>query len=126
MFKIVNKYFGKHKLFIKTGLHITVEGMIFSLVMSIVLEVVHGLFLKLILNINVNFFSLLLITLICSIFAMVSYFIFSFLKKENDITHYVSLNPRKYGLLEIYNGVLFTAPIIYFIYSIFSPSIFIT
>lgn len=125
MFTLGNKKMGKHKIFPRVNLDFSFEGVLAALIISLVVELLHGMLLNIRFHIRINWIPFILIIIISSLFSIIGKMIFAYMKKENDVSFFALTGNEKYGLLEVYDGVLFLFPLLYFIYFIFEPVIFI-
>ena len=108
---LVGSYFGKHKLADKVSPAKTIEGSIGGFVCAIVLVLVYGLILKL-LGYTVSFGVLAIYGFIGSVVCQIGDLFFSVIKRLAGIKDYGDLIPGHGGMLDRFDSIHFTAPVI--------------
>ena len=112
--------FGKHKLLKQVSPHKTIEGSIGGILGSILLGIIYILTLNNFIKIDITM-SLIRVSIACAIgaiFSQIGDLTASAIKREYNIKDYGNLIPGHGGVLDRFDSVIFTAPIIYFIYHI--------
>lgn len=123
-FKIINIKFGKHKIFKNIKCDFSIEGVIGSIIITFIIEMLHILILYIFFSIKIVWLTYVPMVIICVILSIVAKLIFFYVKKENDMKHFRSFVPDMYGILELFDSTLFICPIMYLIYVGFSPVVF--
>ena len=112
--------FGKHKLTEQVSPHKTIEGSIGGILGSILLGVVYVFVLNNFVKIDITM-SLIRVSIACAlsaIFSQIGDLTASAIKREYSIKDYGNLIPGHGGVLDRFDSVIFTAPIIYFMFHI--------
>lgn len=112
--------FGKHKLIKLVSPHKTIEGSIGGILGSILLGVVYVFILNNFIKIDI-YMSLIRVSIACAlgaIFSQIGDLTASAIKREYNIKDYGNLIPGHGGVLDRFDSVIFTAPIIYFMFHI--------
>lgn len=111
---------GKHKLIEQVSPHKTIEGSIGGVLGSIVLGIIYVFVLNYFIKIDINM-SIIRVSITCAlsaIFSQIGDFTASAIKREYNIKDYGNLIPGHGGVLDRFDSVIFTAPIIYFMFHI--------
>ncbi|KXZ39805.1 phosphatidate cytidylyltransferase [Alkalithermobacter thermoalcaliphilus JW-YL-7 = DSM 7308] len=106
-------FFGKHKLIPKVSPKKTVEGSIGGIIGSIISCVIFGYLT------NQNVLDMVIIGFMGSIFAQVGDLFASSVKRFVNIKDYGKLIPGHGGILDRFDSIIFTAPVVYHYVSIF-------
>lgn len=117
---LVGVLFGKHKLVPHLSPKKTIEGAIGGIVGSAVVGGLFGFFL-LDKTMNVNQFGAILFVIgaIGSVVSQVGDLAASAVKRNHDIKDYGNLIPGHGGIMDRFDSVIFTAPMIYFLIILF-------
>ncbi len=112
----VGVLFGKHKMSPKLSPKKSIEGLFGGIIGAGLLGLLYGLFLKS--HIPPTSLILLKLFIICSLGALpavIGDLAASAIKRNNDIKDYGTLIPGHGGVLDRFDSIIFTAPIIYFL-----------
>lgn len=112
--------FGKHKLTRLVSPHKTIEGAVGGILGSILLGIIYVFILNNFVKIDI-YMSLIRVSIACAlgaIFSQIGDLTASAIKREYNIKDYGDLIPGHGGVLDRFDSVIFTAPIIYFMYHI--------
>ncbi|MGI6727640.1 MAG: phosphatidate cytidylyltransferase [Anaerovoracaceae bacterium] len=101
--------FGKHKLCPKISPKKTIEGSIGGIIGSMILSGIFGLFVA-----NELMFHCIIIGLIGSVVSQIGDLTASIFKRKMGIKDYGNLIPGHGGILDRFDSVLFTAPLVYY------------
>ncbi|MCH5297092.1 MAG: phosphatidate cytidylyltransferase [Ruminococcus sp.] len=105
---------GKHKLCPSISPKKTVEGVIGGVVFCVISAVLVGLLFQYLItpNIKINFFALILLGVIDAPISIVGDLGFSLIKRRYNIKDYGSIFPGHGGMLDRFDSIIFTAPVI--------------
>lgn len=116
----VGVFFGKHKLCVKISPKKTIEGAIGGLCGSVLVMLLAGV---VILNISVveyvNYFSLGVLGVMCSVFAQFGDLTASVIKRQFGIKDYGHILPGHGGFMDRIDSIIFVAPLVYYFVTIF-------
>lgn len=118
-------FFGKHKLAPKISPKKTVEGALFGILTTVLGFLLMGFIYTqvrlLIFNdvIYVSYTVLACSAVICSVIGMVGDLFASAIKRQTGIKDYGNIMPGHGGVMDRFDSVLFVAPVLYFIMSVF-------
>ncbi len=104
---------GKHKLCPRISPNKTIEGSLGGLVGSIVMSTLTGLFFNKMYNMDINTIHYLIIGLIIGVISQTGDLSASKIKRYCNIKDFGSLIPGHGGILDRFDSLLFTLPIIY-------------
>lgn len=109
------KAIGKHKLIPTLSPNKTIEGFIGGILGSMVITAIYVIVVSNILNINDIYITILLILAsgIAAIFSQVGDLTASAIKRYTNIKDYGKLIPGHGGIMDRFDSILFTAPIVY-------------
>jgi len=112
------RLFGKHKMSPELSPKKTVEGLIGGIIGAGLLGVIYGLFLngrvEQFNNVNI-YITLFVVCALGSIPAVIGDLAASAIKRNNDVKDYGTLIPGHGGVLDRFDSMIFTAPIIYYL-----------
>ncbi len=106
---------GKHKLCPKISPKKTVEGAVTGIIAGTVIPLIAGVIFKQFFfapELSVNYLSFALIGLLGSLISILGDLSFSLIKRSCNIKDYGSLIPGHGGMLDRFDSVIFTAPLI--------------
>ena len=103
------RLFGKHKMSPELSPKKTVEGLIGGILGSGLLGVIYGFFL------NGRVEQLFIVCALGAIPAVIGDLAASAIKRNNDVKDYGTLIPGHGGVLDRFDSMIFTAPIIYYL-----------
>ena len=106
------KLFGRHKLLEPVSPNKTIEGAIGGLVLAMVFCVVYGLF------VHAQIGWMVLYGFVGSLGAQIGDLCFSAIKRIVGVKDFSDFLPGHGGILDRFDSVLFTAPLLYLLYSI--------
>lgn len=109
------RFFGKKKLCPKISPKKTVAGVVGGFVLNLTVMLLIGLVLKA--WFTVNFLPLVLLALLGTPISIVGDLSFSLIKREFGIKDYGKLIPGHGGILDRFDGVSFTLPLAYLLFS---------
>lgn len=105
------KFLGRHKAFPHLSPNKTVEGCVGGLVSAVVMMLLYGLILSL-LHYSINYLSLALYGIFGSVACQLGDLAFSAVKRQYDVKDYGNLIPGHGGMLDRFDSMHFTAPMI--------------
>ena len=111
-------FFGKHKLCPEISPKKTVEGAIGGLVVNVAFVMLCGLFFSQVFyggEKQVNYLSLFLIGFFGTFVSMLGDLSFSLIKRSCHIKDFGQVIPGHGGILDRFDSVIFTAPVIYYL-----------
>lgn len=111
------RFFGKKKLCPKISPKKTVEGVVGGFVLSLICFMLVGLIVQNAFNKDISYISLAIISLVCTPISIIGDLTFSVIKRESGIKDYGKLIPGHGGILDRFDGVVFTLPLVYVINS---------
>ena len=116
----VGVFFGKHKLCEKISPKKTIEGAIGGLCGSVIVMLLTGV---VILNISsditdVNYLSLGILGILCSVFAQFGDLTASVIKRQFGIKDYGHILPGHGGFMDRIDSIIFVAPLVYYFITI--------
>ncbi len=116
----VGRLFGKHKMSPKLSPKKSIEGLFGGIIGAGILGILYGLFLKnQIQNTDMILVKLFFVGALGAIPAVIGDLAASGIKRNNDIKDYGTLIPGHGGVLDRFDSMIFTAPIIYFLLEFF-------
>lgn len=116
------KAFGRHKLCPEISPKKTVEGLVGGVVSSVAIMALLGWFFSSVFyqgERQVNYVSLLLIGLLGSLTSVLGDLSFSLIKRSCNIKDFGNVLPGHGGVLDRFDSVIFTAPLVYFVTLLF-------
>ena len=111
------KIFGKHKLCPRLSPKKTIEGSIGGVIGCCVSLLIYGLIVQFVFNIGVNYSNLMLLGIISSATSQFGDLAASRIKRQYGIKDYGKIRPGHGGVMDRFDSVMFTAPIVYIIVS---------
>ena len=103
---------GKRKLAPEISPKKTIEGMYGGLVGAVMAMVFYGFVLRVFFAFNINFFTLILMSVIGSFAALLGDLSMSYIKREAKIKDFGTILPGHGGVLDRFDSLLFAAPVI--------------
>ncbi len=111
---LAGNLFGKRKLCPKISPNKTIEGSIGGILGSIILLIVYSIYFDL-----SPMWKIILLSIFCSIMAQLGDLVASKIKRICGIKDYGYIMPGHGGILDRFDSIIFTAPVIYYYISIF-------
>ncbi len=111
-------FFGKHKLIPAVSPKKTVEGSIGAVIGSVLIFLLYGLILSAI-GFMVNYFALLLLSIVCGVVAQLGDLSASVIKRAFGAKDFGDLIPGHGGLLDRLDSVMFIAPVVFYFVNFF-------
>lgn len=112
----VGVLFGKHKMSPKLSPKKSIEGLIGGIVGAGVLGLLYGIFLsRHISSLSNVYITLFIVCALGAIPAVIGDLAASAIKRNNDVKDYGRLIPGHGGVLDRFDSMIFTAPIIYYL-----------
>lgn len=111
---ISGNLFGKNKLCPKISPKKTVEGSIGGIIGSIILAIIFSIYFNL-----GPIWKIVILAIICSILSQLGDLVASKIKRSTGIKDYGNIMPGHGGVLDRFDSIIFTAPIIYYYVSSF-------
>jgi len=111
-------FLGKHKAFPRVSPNKTVEGCIGGLVAGTLALVAYGVILVYSTPLSIRLWALFLYGLFGAVFTELGDLAFSLIKREYEIKDYGRLLPGHGGILDRFDSMVFTAPVIYLLVAI--------
>ena len=105
--------FGKHKLSPSISPKKTVEGSVGGLICAILFTLLYGLILQYFFEFSVHYIWLAAIAAAGSVAGQFGDLAFSFIKREFKVKDFGALLPGHGGILDRFDSLLFSAPLIY-------------
>ncbi len=112
-------FFGKHKGIIKASPNKSLEGFIGSFVMGIVGILIFGLIMDKAVGISVEYGRLVLYAALGNITTQTGDLAFSVVKRQHGIKDYGKLIPGHGGVLDRFDSMIFTGPLVYLLFTHF-------
>lgn len=106
--------FGKNKLCPKVSPNKTIEGSIGGIIGSSILTIIFSLYLNL-----GPLWKIIILSIICSILAQLGDLVASRIKRLTGIKDYGFIMPGHGGVLDRFDSIIFTAPVVYYYISSF-------
>lgn len=105
---------GKHKLCPQISPKKTVEGAVGGIVFCVISAVLVGLIFQFLItpNIKINFLALILLGIFDAPISIIGDLSFSLIKRRYNIKDYGSIFPGHGGMLDRFDSIIFTAPVI--------------
>jgi phosphatidate cytidylyltransferase len=112
------RFFGRHKLIPEISPKKTVEGAIGGTFFGILSFIVFGLIMQLSFGYAPNYLVLGVSGALCAFISQIGDLIASLIKRERGVKDYGSIFPGHGGVMDRFDSVLATAPLLYAIFSI--------
>ena len=109
------KLLGKHKLIEEISPKKTIEGSIGGIIFTIIAFIVFGLIVNNCLSAGISYIKLGILGLIVSIVSQIGDLIASAIKRQHDVKDYGFIFPGHGGVLDRFDSVLLTAPVLFVI-----------
>ncbi len=111
------KFLGKHKLAPKLSPNKTIEGSLGGILLSTILCIIYGLVINKMFSIDIENLALKfsIIGIIGSIMGQLGDLTASAIKRYTGIKDYGNLMPGHGGVLDRFDSILFTAPLVYYL-----------
>ena len=114
----IGVYFGKRRPFILVSPKKTVEGYIGGLAIGTVAMLIYGVILVFTTLHRVTFWALIVYGLVGGVLTELGDLAFSLIKREYDVKDYGRLLPGHGGMLDRFDSMVFTAPVIYLLMTV--------
>ncbi len=114
------RFFGRHKLCPEISPKKTVEGSISGVIGAIAGYLVYGIVLNNVWHLNINFPLFLSIGAVTSVLSQMGDLFASCIKRENGVKDFGKLMPGHGGVLDRFDSLVLTAPVIYICLKIFT------
>ncbi|MDR7856234.1 phosphatidate cytidylyltransferase [Tissierella sp.] len=111
---LTGNLFGKRKLCPKVSPNKTIEGFVGGIFGSCILLIAYAMYF----NIN-PIWKIIVLSIVCSVIAQLGDLVASKIKRISGIKDYGSIMPGHGGILDRFDSIIFTAPVIYYYTSIF-------
>ncbi len=112
-------FFGKHKGVLKCSPNKSLEGFTGSFICGILGIMIFGLIVDKAVGIEVNYLLLLVYAALGNLTTQIGDLAFSVIKREHGIKDYGNLIPGHGGVLDRFDSIIFTAPLVYLLVSRF-------
>ena len=112
---LVGRAIGKHKMSPILSPKKSIEGLIGGIVGAGILGVVFGLIYNHFMQVVHSVWIFALIGAVCALPAVIGDLAASAIKRNNDIKDYGKLIPGHGGILDRFDSIIFTAPIMYYL-----------
>lgn len=112
-------YLGKHKLCPSISPKKTIEGSIGGILGSLIICIIYGIYLNKIQNINIALLHYIILGVITSIISQFGDLTASLIKRNYGTKDFGNIFPGHGGILDRFDSILFTAPIVYYYINIF-------
>ena len=106
-------FFGKHKGVLKCSPNKSLEGFIGSFICGILGILIFGLIVDKAAGIDVSYVRLLVYAALGNVTTQLGDLAFSVIKREHKIKDYGNLIPGHGGVLDRFDSIIFTAPLVY-------------
>lgn len=106
---------GKHKLIPEVSPKKTVEGAVGGTLFAVLFTVLYGFIVGKVTGAEVQYLSLMIISLIISLLSQCGDLVMSLIKRKYGIKDYGKLFPGHGGVLDRFDSIIITAPFIYFL-----------
>ncbi len=113
------KLLGRHKLIPAVSPNKTVEGSIGAIVGCVLIFLVYGLVVSFGFGYGVRYLPLLILALLCGVFAQFGDLAASVIKRECQAKDFGNLIPGHGGILDRVDSLLFVTPLVYYFVQIF-------
>lgn len=112
-------FFGKHKGVLKCSPNKSLEGFVGSFLFGILGILIFGVIMDKAVGISVNYLYLVLYAVFGNVTTQIGDLAFSVIKREHGIKDYGNLIPGHGGVLDRFDSIIFTAPLVYLLVSRF-------
>lgn len=112
---------GKHKLCPNISPKKTIEGAVGGVLFGIITSVLLGILFQFVFfkNLSINFFALILLGITVAVLSIIGDLSFSLIKRCYNIKDFGSIFPGHGGMLDRFDSIIFTAPVIVIINQFF-------
>ena len=111
---IMGNLFGKNKLSPNISPNKTIEGSIGGIIGSTILAILFAIYFQL-----GPIWKIIILAIICSILSQLGDLVASKIKRSTDIKDFGNIMPGHGGMLDRFDSIIFTAPVIYYYVSSF-------
>ncbi len=112
-------FFGKHKGVLRASPNKSLEGFIGSFIAGIVGILLYGFILDRAAGIEVNYWLLALYAALGNVTTQIGDLAFSVIKRQHGIKDYGNLIPGHGGVLDRFDSIIFTGPLVYLLVTYF-------
>jgi|SRR5690554_314168 len=112
-------YLGKNKLYPSISPKKTIEGSIGGIVGSLIICIIYGMYLNIIHDISISLLHFVILGIITSIISQFGDLTASLIKRNYGVKDFGNIFPGHGGVLDRFDSILFTAPIVYYYINIF-------
>jgi len=110
----VGSVFGKRKLAPEISPKKTVEGSIGAVAGTIISMLIYGAILDLCFDFSINYLNLIILSVLCSVFAQMGDLSASVVKRMCRIRDFGSIFPGHGGFMDRFDSILFVAPAVFY------------
>lgn len=111
---------GKHKLCPIISPKKTIEGSVGGIIFTVIAYIIYGLILVKYFDVNVNYFTLMVLAFLSSAVSQIGDLSASLIKRYYNVKDYGKILPGHGGIMDRFDSVLFVAPLIYCYSSLFT------
>lgn len=119
----VGTFLGKHKLCPNVSPKKTVEGLIGGVATVGIVTVIACIIYNAIAMYKVELYIMVPISMVASLVGVLGDLSASVIKREFDVKDFGNIMPGHGGVIDRFDSVFFVAPVVYFLFTFFSPSL---
>ncbi|MGN0650102.1 MAG: phosphatidate cytidylyltransferase [Oscillospiraceae bacterium] len=119
----VGTFLGKHKLCPNVSPKKTVEGLIGGVVTVGIVTVITCIIYNAIAMYKVELFVMVPVSMVASLVGVLGDLSASVIKREFDVKDFGNIMPGHGGVIDRFDSVFFVAPVVYFLFTFFPPSL---
>lgn len=112
-------FFGRHKLCPDVSPKKSVEGAIGGILMTIIFGFIYALIITGVFDKNISWLSVFFLAAVGSVLGQIGDLIFSYIKREYNIKDFGKIFPGHGGILDRFDSVVLTTPLVYIILKLF-------
>ncbi|ACL74830.1 phosphatidate cytidylyltransferase [Ruminiclostridium cellulolyticum] len=113
------RLFGKRKIIPEISPKKTLAGALGGILGCTLLMVIYGIVVNNYFNLDITYFTLILLGLLCGVISQIGDWAASAIKRYVNVKDFGNIMPGHGGVLDRFDSILFVAPVIYYVLALF-------